>query len=32
MIASSIDVKDTGDAKAGTKTKGDDKKAASKAK
>ena len=32
MIASSIDVKDAGDAKTGTKTKGDDKKAASKAK
>jgi len=32
MTASSIDVKDGGDAKGGTKTKGDDKKAASKTK
>jgi hypothetical protein len=32
MIASSIDVKDGGDAKSGTKTKADDKKAASKTK
>jgi hypothetical protein len=32
MSASSIDVKDAGDAKSGTKTKADDKKAASKTK
>lgn len=32
MTASSIDVKDGGDAKSGTKTKGEDKKAASKTK
>ena len=32
MTASSIDVKDGGDAKSGTTTKGDDKKAASKTK
>ena len=32
MTASSIDVKDGGDAKSGTKSKGDDKKAASKTK